>query len=99
MLKECHILICCSVEHIPRRGRLPTEPGPYCSEIGHTSPLMSSPVKSPPYNSVGMDSSDDSSWKCILFCFNVEFDLELSQFVLFCEYFKVCEGARYFMFV
>ncbi|KAL1140466.1 hypothetical protein AAG570_000398 [Ranatra chinensis] len=26
-----------------RRGRLPTEPGP-----GHTSPLMSSPIKSPP---------------------------------------------------
>lgn len=55
-----------NVEHIPRRGRLPTEPGPYCSEIGLTSPLMSSPVKSPPYNSVGMDSSDDSSWKCTL---------------------------------
>lgn len=27
-----------------RRGRLPTEPGPG----GHTSPLISSPIKSPP---------------------------------------------------
>lgn len=70
-------MICCSVE---RRGRLPTEPGPYCSEIGHTSPLISSPVKSPPYNSVGMDSSDDSSCKCILLSINTEFDLDLRQF-------------------
>lgn len=73
-------MICCSVEHIPRRGRLPTEPGPYCSEIGHTSPVISSPVKSPPYNSVGMDSSDDSSCKCILLSINTEFDLGLRQF-------------------
>ncbi|PNF39107.1 Kinase suppressor of Ras 2 [Cryptotermes secundus] len=55
-----------NVEHIPRRGRLPTEPGPYCSEIGHTSPLISSPMKSPPYNSVGIDSSDDNSCKSTL---------------------------------
>jgi hypothetical protein len=68
------------VEHLPRRDRLPTEPGPYCSEIGHTSPLISSPVKSPPYNSVGMDSSDDSSCKRILLSINIEFDLELRQF-------------------
>ncbi|XP_021926859.1 kinase suppressor of Ras 2 isoform X2 [Zootermopsis nevadensis] len=55
-----------NVEHIPRRGRLPTEPGPYCSEIGHISPLLSSPVKSPPYNSVGMDGSDDNICKSTL---------------------------------
>lgn len=77
----CRILICYSVEHIPRRGRLPTEPGPYCSEIGHTSPLISSPMKSPPYNSVGIDSSDDNSCKC-MFYFNVEFVLELRQFLV-----------------
>lgn len=77
----CCILICYSVEHIPRRGRLPTEPGPYCSEIGHTSPLISSPMKSPPYNSVGIDSSDDNSCKC-MFHFSVEFVLELRQFLV-----------------
>jgi hypothetical protein len=73
-------MICYSVELIPRRGRLPTEPGPYCSEIGHTSPLISSPMKSPPYNSMGIDSSDDNSCKC-MFYFNVEFVLELRQFL------------------
>lgn len=84
-------MICCSVEHIPpRRGRLPTEPGPYCSEIGHTSPLISSPVKSPPYNSVGMDGNDDSSCKCILLSINTEFDLDLKQFFVS---FKVCDSA------
>jgi hypothetical protein len=77
----CCILICYSVEHIPRRGRLPTEPGPYCSEIGHTSPLISSPMKSPPYNYVGIDISDDNSCKC-MFCFNVELLLELRQFLV-----------------
>lgn len=74
-----YVFICFSMEHVPRRVRLPTEPGPYCSEIGHMSPLILSPVKSPPYNSVGMDCSDDSSCKCILFCFDIKFDLELRQ--------------------
>lgn len=55
-----------SAEHGPRRSRLPTEPGPYCSDYGRTSPLLTSPVKSPPYNSVGMDSSDDNSCKSTL---------------------------------
>ncbi|PSN43929.1 hypothetical protein C0J52_03779 [Blattella germanica] len=49
------------LEHVPRRGRLPTEPGPYCTDYGYTSPLLSSPVKSPPYNSVGLDGADDGS--------------------------------------
>jgi hypothetical protein len=80
--KMCHILLCYSVEHIPRRGRLPTEPGPYCSEIGHISPLLSSPVKSPPYNSMGMDGNDDSTCKCMLLCFNLEFVLQFIQFLV-----------------
>ena len=50
-----------SVEQLPRRARLPTEPGPYCTEYGYTSPLLTSPIKSPPYNSVGMDGTDDGS--------------------------------------
>lgn len=47
----------------PRRGRLPTEPGPNSSDYGQTSPLLSSPIKSPPYSSAGTDS-DDNSVKC-----------------------------------
>ncbi|KAL0272418.1 UNVERIFIED_CONTAM: hypothetical protein PYX00_005394 [Menopon gallinae] len=48
--------------HAVRRGRLPTEPGPNCSsDLDYSSPLVSSPVKSPPYNSAG--DSDDSSYK------------------------------------
>lgn len=44
-----------------RRERLPTEPGP--ETVGLTSPVSTSPIKSPPYNSAGTDS-DDSSYKC-----------------------------------
>ncbi|XP_034241397.1 kinase suppressor of Ras 2 isoform X3 [Thrips palmi] len=44
----------------PRRGRLPTEPGPNSSDYGQTSPLLSSPIKSPPYSSAGTDSDDNS---------------------------------------
>lgn len=44
----------------PRRGRLPTEPGPNSSDFGQTSPLLSSPIKSPPYSSAGTDSDDNS---------------------------------------
>lgn len=47
----------------PRRGRLPTEPGPNSGDYGQTSPLLSSPIKSPPYSSAGTDS-DDNSVKC-----------------------------------
>lgn len=43
----------------PRRCRLPTEPGP---ETDY-SPVLTSPIKSPPYNSAGTDS-DDNSYKC-----------------------------------
>ncbi|KAK6625057.1 hypothetical protein RUM43_005348 [Polyplax serrata] len=47
-----------------RRGRLPTEPGPNCSsDLDYTSSIVSSPVKSPPYNSAG--DSDDSSYKSL----------------------------------
>lgn len=47
-----------------RRGRLPTEPGPNCSsDLDYTSPIVSSPIKSPPYNSAG--DSDDSSYKSL----------------------------------
>ncbi|EEB14308.1 predicted protein [Pediculus humanus corporis] len=53
-----------SHDFVTRRGRLPTEPGPNCSsELDYTSPLISSPVKSPPYNSAG--DSDDSSYKSL----------------------------------
>lgn len=76
------------MEHIPRRGRLPTEPGPYCSEIGHTSPLISSPVKSPPYNSVGMDSSDDNSCKCMLFYL---YGILIIITIFSCDYLKDCD--------
>ncbi|XP_052124851.1 kinase suppressor of Ras 2 isoform X2 [Frankliniella occidentalis] len=44
-----------------RRGRLPTEPGPNCSDYGQTSPLLSSPIKSPPYSTAGTDSDDNSA--------------------------------------
>ncbi|KAJ9587394.1 hypothetical protein L9F63_019095 [Diploptera punctata] len=51
----------------PRRARLPTEPGPYyTTEYGYTSPLLTSPVKSPPYNSVPLDSTDDGTYKSTL---------------------------------
>lgn len=46
-----------------RRARLPTEPGP--ETMGLTSPVSTSPIKSPPYNSTGTDS-DDSSYKSIM---------------------------------
>lgn len=51
---------------VVRRGRLPTEPGPGIGDHGYNS-LVSSPIKSPPYNSgaTGADS-DDSSYKCKL---------------------------------
>ncbi|CAG9774043.1 unnamed protein product [Ceutorhynchus assimilis] len=44
-----------------RRGRLPTEPGP--ETTGFTSPVLTSPIKSPPssYNSIGNDSDDSSN--------------------------------------
>ncbi|KAF7278778.1 hypothetical protein GWI33_008009 [Rhynchophorus ferrugineus] len=45
-----------------RRERLPTEPGP--ETVGLTSPVSTSPIKSPPYNSTGTDS-DDSSYKSL----------------------------------
>lgn len=45
---------------IERRARLPTEPYPV---DGNNSPIVSSPIKSPPYNSTAADS-DDSSYKC-----------------------------------
>ncbi|KAK3911842.1 Kinase suppressor of Ras 2 [Frankliniella fusca] len=43
-----------------KRGRLPTEPGPN-SDYGQTSPLLSSPIKSPPYSTGGTDSDDNSA--------------------------------------
>ncbi|KAL3272391.1 hypothetical protein HHI36_013868 [Cryptolaemus montrouzieri] len=44
-----------------RRARLPTEPGPD-TMAGYNSPLLTSPIKSPPSNNTGTDS-DDSSFK------------------------------------
>lgn len=46
---------------VGRRARLPTEPGP--ETIEYTSPGLTSPIKSPPYNSLAADS-DDNSCKC-----------------------------------
>ncbi|KAK9730071.1 Phorbol esters/diacylglycerol binding domain (C1 domain) [Popillia japonica] len=46
---------------VRRRGRLPTEPGPETMQ-GYNSPLLTSPIKSPPYNNAGTDS-DDNSYK------------------------------------
>lgn len=46
---------------VARRGRLPTEPGP--DTMGYASPILNSPIKSPPYNHAGTDS-DDNSYKC-----------------------------------
>lgn len=43
-----------------KRSRLPTEPGP---DTEYTSPILTSPIKSPPYNNAGNDS-DDNSYKC-----------------------------------
>lgn len=51
-----------STSTINRRGRLSTEPGPE-TVVGYNSPVLSSPIKSPPYNSIGTDS-DDNSYKC-----------------------------------
>lgn len=51
-----------SNETVKRRGRLPTEPGPDTMQ-GYNSPLLTSPIKSPPYNNAGTDS-DDNSYKC-----------------------------------
>lgn len=45
---------------VPRRGRLPTEPGP--DTQGYSSPLLTSPIKSPPYTA--STDSDDNSCKC-----------------------------------
>lgn len=45
-----------------RRARLPTEPGPE-TMAGYNSPILTSPIKSPPYNNAGTDS-DDNSYKC-----------------------------------
>lgn len=56
-----------STEHhgtVGRRTRLPTEPGPEAL-AGYSSPILTSPIKSPPYNSAGTDS-DDNSCKCKL---------------------------------
>lgn len=47
---------------VGRRTRLPTEPGP--ETIGYTSPSLTSPIKSPPYNNIAPDS-DDNSCKCM----------------------------------
>lgn len=51
----------------PRRGRLPTEPGPNVeySLPGHASPLLASPVRSPPFSSgpSGSDCSDDNAFR------------------------------------
>ncbi|XP_017778982.1 PREDICTED: kinase suppressor of Ras 2 isoform X2 [Nicrophorus vespilloides] len=48
---------------VGRRGRLPTEPGPEAM-TGYSSPILTSPAKSPPYNNAGTDS-DDSSYKSV----------------------------------
>ncbi|XP_057665960.1 kinase suppressor of Ras 2 isoform X2 [Diorhabda carinulata] len=49
---------------VGRRGRLPTEPGP--NTMGYSSPLTTSPIKSPPYNhTLGGGDSDDNSYKSI----------------------------------
>lgn len=53
--------ICSEGRNSVRRGRLPTEPGP--ETMGFTSPVSTSPIKSPPFNTIGNDS-DDSSYKC-----------------------------------
>uniref|UniRef100_A0A8D8M8Z4 Kinase suppressor of Ras 2 n=1 Tax=Cacopsylla melanoneura TaxID=428564 RepID=A0A8D8M8Z4_9HEMI len=44
-----------------RRGRLPTEP----TLVGHISPLLSSPIKSPPLSCVSSDYEDTSSHKSV----------------------------------
>lgn len=74
-----------------RRGRLPTEPGP-CIEHGYNSPLVSSPIKSPPYNSgaTGADS-DDSSYKCKL---NTPTKINHTNRFFFC--FETNEGKECF---
>lgn len=46
---------------VSRRARLPTEPGPD-TMTGYASPILTSPIKSPPYNNTGTDS-DDNSYK------------------------------------
>ncbi|CAH0564919.1 unnamed protein product [Brassicogethes aeneus] len=47
-----------------RRGRLPTEPGPE-TQAGYGSPILTSPIKSPPYSNSGGTDSDDNSTKSI----------------------------------
>ncbi|XP_063222865.1 kinase suppressor of Ras 2 [Bacillus rossius redtenbacheri] len=47
------------------RARLPTEPGP-TTDYEHASSQLSSPVRSPPYSSGTLDSSDDSGYKSTL---------------------------------
>ncbi|XP_025832315.1 kinase suppressor of Ras 2 [Agrilus planipennis] len=51
------------VNTVGRRTRLPTEPGPE-GIAGYASPILNSPIKSPPYNNAGTDS-DDSSFKSV----------------------------------
>lgn len=60
---------------VERRGRLPTEPGPG----GHTSPLLSSPVKSPP-PTMQEPQSDDASCKCN--CIHYYFSLCIKIYTL-----------------
>ncbi|KAJ8959073.1 hypothetical protein NQ318_022329 [Aromia moschata] len=43
---------------VGRRARLPTEPGP--DTMGYTSPILTSPIKSPPYNNTSADSDDNT---------------------------------------
>ncbi|XP_045476148.1 kinase suppressor of Ras 1 isoform X2 [Harmonia axyridis] len=50
-----------SAASVARRARLPTEPGPD-TMTGYNSPLLTSPIKSPPSNNTGTDS-DDNSYK------------------------------------
>lgn len=61
-LKSTNFFNIFTYSHDRRRGRLPTEPGPEAMQ-GYNSPLLTSPIKSPPYNSTGTDS-DDNSYKC-----------------------------------
>lgn len=51
-----------SASSVTRRARLPTEPGPD-TMTGYNSPLLASPIKSPPSYNIGTDS-DDNSYQC-----------------------------------
>lgn len=66
VLCECCLFVFSGEHHgtVGRRARLPTEPGPEAM-AGYNSPILTSPIKSPPYNSTGTDS-DDNSCKCKL---------------------------------